>query len=228
MTDVDGAPKLKIPLGRVNEIDIFADESMPKSEPDPAYAEQIRGLREMTDLLNKQAPLEIQSIKAQQIDPFKSNLSGYMEQPSAHENKHTEAGRSNAFQLMPENTPIGSKLRVAEYASALEKIGGAAAAMVVLPRGNTDYIGKIIQFSDTHLVQQASKSIAVAHDIQKLANGADLLQQAVAGKVQGKVFVIQYGKDAGRASLAVQQPIKVKPATVLEPVPHQPTQGMKR
>ena len=141
---------------------------------------------------------------------LKSSLTSDLRVHNKYEIKPTGRGRSDAVLLGPDNPTIGARVNSAEYAAALKKLGGAAVGRVGLPMANVDYCGKIIQVSDTHVVQQVSKHVAIAHDIRVLSNGAQLVKQAAAGKMQGKTFDFRYGSTGGTAALAQAQPIKEK------------------
>ena len=109
---------------------------------------------------------------------------------------------------------IGSDLSVADKKTALSRLGGQGATLI-LPRSNSAYSGKIMQVSDTHIVQQTGKNAAVVHEIIKLSNGKDLLKLDDAGKLQGKGFDFTYGDKTGAASPSLSQPkeaVKVEPA----------------
>ena len=80
---------------------------------------------------------------------------------------------------------IGAKMSTVEYRAALAKIGAAVQARIDLPEANASYAGKIVQWSDTHIVQRVGAHRAVAHDVGKLANGKEILQSAAEGNTTG-------------------------------------------
>jgi hypothetical protein len=125
------------------------------------------------------------------------------------------------------NAPcIGSKMTVSDYGSAITKIGGDGVGKIDCPKSGGAYCGKIIQVSDTHVVQQVGKNIAIAHDIKQLSNSTELLNLASAGKLKGKVFDINYNHAMGSVSLARTQTVKAN--TLMSPVAISRSQSIQR
>ncbi len=110
----------------------------------------------------------------------------------------TAEGRRGIPLGSPVFDPIGQKMNALEFASALRKLGDGAGT-ISLPLPHHHYAGKIIQFSDTHIVQKTGKQSAVAHDISKLANGAELLRQANADQLTSRWFEFHYAEKQGVA-----------------------------
>lgn len=125
------------------------------------------------------------------------------------------------------NAPcIGSKMTTSDYTSAMTKIGGDSLGKIDCPKSGGAYSGKIIQLSDTHVVQQVGKNIAIAHDIKQLSNSAELLNLAVAGKLKGKLFDINYSNALGSVSQSRTQPVKAN--TIIAPLAISQSQNIKR
>lgn len=82
-------------------------------------------------------------------------------------------------------TTIGEPMPKAQWSEARDILGGKQ-ARIYLPKIHTDYAGKVIFVTDTHVVQQSSKSTAVAHELAKLQNGPQILEGHREGKVQGQ------------------------------------------
>lgn len=95
--------------------------------------------------------------------------------------------------------PIGSKMILTEHQSALSKLGGAEVGHIELPKQMCAYTGKVIQVSDTHIVQQVNKNLAYAHDISKLTNGKELRSLAEEGKLRNVELKIEYSEKQATA-----------------------------
>lgn len=94
---------------------------------------------------------------------------------------------------------IGKPMDKAEWSAAIDRLGGKGKAKIVLPKPLGEYSGKIIQVSETHIVQQNGKGIAVAHDITKL-NFGDISKGTVSGnltEIMGKDFDFKYDAEKG-------------------------------
>jgi|GEM_PF-6650207 len=98
----------------------------------------------------------------------------------------------------PKADLIGSKMPIAEWQEAIKLVGGKS-GHIYIPKQNGQYSGKIILVSDTHLVQQVGKNIAIAHEISKLANKSEIDAMADIGKLQNKNFDIKYNDKVGEA-----------------------------
>jgi hypothetical protein len=94
---------------------------------------------------------------------------------------------------------VGEPMPRAEWAQAKQLSGSNG--RVYLPKAHTDYAGKIVMVTDTHVVQQAGKSSVVAHDLSKLENRQDLDKLNAEGKLQNKVLKVSYGTSAARAEV---------------------------
>ena len=158
---------------------------------------------------------------------LKSNLGSDIRLHHSYEIRVTGSRRAAAVLLSPEPATVGAKMTKAEYASALRKLGGAAVGRIGLPMANVDYSGKIIQVSDTHIVQQVSTHVAIAHDVGKLSDGMQLAKRIAAGDTKGKAFDFRYDAAGGTASVALLQPIKEKFSVEIKP-PETPNQKLKR
>ena len=123
---------------------------------------------------------------------------------------------------------ICATMNPSQYATALHKLGGEGVATIHLPRPNIAYIGKVIQFSDTHIVQKVGKHSGIAHDISKLTNAQELMRQASAGALQGKSFEFKYGDKLGTAQRSLVQPVKEKATPLTTARPKPPAPGVKR
>lgn len=90
---------------------------------------------------------------------------------------------------------LGAPMPKAEWAQAKELAG--ANGRVYLPKFLSDYSGKVVMVTDTHVVQQASKNSVVAHDLAMLDTRDELLKLNGEGKLQGKVLKVIYGSTRG-------------------------------
>lgn len=95
--------------------------------------------------------------------------------------------------------PIGSKMVVSEHKTAIAKLGGENVGSVELPKQSCAYTGKIIQASDTHIIQQVSPTMAIAHDMSKLSNSKDLIALAEQGKLRNANLKVSYDDKQGVA-----------------------------
>ena len=100
--------------------------------------------------------------------------------------------------VLPRTRHIGAKMSAVEYRTALVKIGATPHARIDLPEANASYAGRIVQWSDTHIVQRVGMHRAVAHDVGKLSNGREMLQSATQGNTIGVRIV--YDERAGRGA----------------------------
>ncbi|WP_156516868.1 KfrB domain-containing protein [Delftia sp. GW456-R20] len=97
---------------------------------------------------------------------------------------------------------VGSSMPVADWREAKDIAGaGTNSGRVYLPKSFTDYAGRIVMVTDTHIVQQASKNAVVAHDISRLENGAEITKLNASGDLQGKVIKISYGLMDGKSEV---------------------------
>jgi cell filamentation protein len=126
-----------------------------------------------------------------------------------------------------ELSAIGETMSAAEYGSALTKLGGKGIGKIDLPMPNSVHSGKIIQVSDTHIVQKVGKNSAVAHDISKLSNGLELLRLANAGKLQATPFEFRYTEKQGSATQTVAQAVTRKTVDAAPTQRPAPSPGMK-
>lgn len=94
---------------------------------------------------------------------------------------------------------VGEPMPKPEWKQAKELAGSNG--RVYLPKTLTDYSGKIVMVTDTHIVQQAGKTSVVAHDVSKLDNRDELTRLNAEGKLQNKVLKVTYGADVGRAEV---------------------------
>jgi hypothetical protein len=98
-------------------------------------------------------------------------------------------------------TPIGAKMNAPEYKSAIIKLGGDGIGRVELPKEHCTYKGKVIQCSDTHIVQKVDKNVGVAHDVTKMANGKEILALAEKGKIRNTELSVNYNEKQAEAKL---------------------------
>lgn len=145
----------------------------------------------------------------QYIAHFKSTMSGEIELQANYAIK-TFNGQSQAVQMpsnfKPEVLPLGSKMEVSEYATAMKKLGEQG--RIDMPKSNTSYSGKIIQASESHIVQKIDKNHAIAHDVKQLENGRELMKLASAGQLSGKMMDVKYDGQRGKGAISVVQPEK--------------------
>lgn len=94
---------------------------------------------------------------------------------------------------------IAAQMPRAEWAQAKDLAGENG--RVYLPKILTDYAGKIVMVTDTHIVQQASKNSVIAHDLSKLDNRDDLVKLNAEGKLQGKYLKVEYGSHEGKTQV---------------------------
>lgn len=94
---------------------------------------------------------------------------------------------------------IGAPMPRAEWGQAKELAG--ANGRVYLPKILTDYAGKVVMVTQTHVVQQASKNSVVAHDLAKLDKAEELARMNADGQLQGKVLKVAYGSLEGQTEV---------------------------
>lgn len=88
---------------------------------------------------------------------------------------------------------IGRQLPKADWAVARDIAGaGSNNGRVYLPKMHTDYAGKVVLVTDTHVIQRVSKNAVVAHDISRLQNRDEILQLQKDGTLQGKNLKMTY------------------------------------
>lgn len=134
-----------------------------------------------------------------------------------------------AYNQKTNHESLGEKMVPTEYASAVTKLGGQGVATIVLPQAHTNYAGKVIQVSDTHIVQRIDEGRAVAHDVSKLTNKQEILTMARTGAVSGKHFDFKYSEKQGIASVSLVQPVKSSSAIrAATPARVAPTNDLKR
>jgi hypothetical protein len=92
---------------------------------------------------------------------------------------------------------IGNPMPKADWTQAKEIVGGQTGKLY-LPKIHTDYAGKIVMVTDTHIVQQVGKNTVIAHDLSRLENNAELKQLNAAGQLQGKQLKVSYGAAVGK------------------------------
>lgn len=91
---------------------------------------------------------------------------------------------------------IGKPMDKPEWSAAIQKLGGRG--KILLPAPLAEYAGRVIQISETHIVQQVGPGLAVAHDLTKLS----IIEKPAAGpELMGKDFDFKYGQDKGEGKL---------------------------
>jgi hypothetical protein len=124
----------------------------------------------------------------------------------------------------PEVKHLGKGIPKAEWENAVKKVSspGTRDGKVVLPKAESEYAGKVLFMSDTHLVQQVGRNAAIVHDLTLLTNAKELIEQYDAGKIAPSTnVVIRYGKDRGEAevipfSVTLANEVKAKAAVWAE------------
>lgn len=99
---------------------------------------------------------------------------------------------------------IGDRLPKPDWETARDMVSSPdRKGFVYLAKPNSQYAGKVLMMSDTHLVQQVGKNAAVAHDLSKLENGPELGNQFDEGVIKaGHTSIkVQYGQDRGKAEV---------------------------
>ena len=99
---------------------------------------------------------------------------------------------------------IGERLPKADWEAARDMISSQdRKGFVYLAKPHSQYAGKILMMSDTHLVQQVGKNAAIAHDLSKLENGTELRKQFDEGLIKaGNTSIkVEYGQDQGKADV---------------------------
>ncbi|BBL36042.1 hypothetical protein Nstercoris_02321 (plasmid) [Nitrosomonas stercoris] len=99
---------------------------------------------------------------------------------------------------------IGERLLKPDWEAARDLVSSnERKGFVYLAKPNAQYAGKIIMMSDTHLVQQVGKNSAVAHDLSKLENGAELTRQFDNNEIKiGRTNIkVEYNQDRGKANI---------------------------
>jgi hypothetical protein len=92
---------------------------------------------------------------------------------------------------------IGQAMPKADWSQAKDLVGGQAGKLY-LPKIHTDYAGKIVMVTDTHIVQQVGKNTVMAHDLSRLENSRELRELNAAGQLQGKQLKVSYGAVMGK------------------------------
>jgi len=99
---------------------------------------------------------------------------------------------------------IGDRLPKPDWETARDMVSSQdRKGFVYLAKPNSQYAGKVLMMSDTHLVQQVGKNAAIAHDLSKLENGTELGKQFDEGLIKtGHTSIkVQYGQDQGKADV---------------------------
>lgn len=99
---------------------------------------------------------------------------------------------------------IGDRLPKPDWETARDMVSSMdRKGFVYLPKPNAQYAGKVLMMSDTHLIQQVGKNSAVAHDLSKLDNGAELGERYDAGEIAaGRTSLkVEYGQERGKADV---------------------------
>lgn len=99
---------------------------------------------------------------------------------------------------------IGDRLPKPEWETARDMVSSPdRKGFVYLAKPDSQYAGKVLMMSDTHLVQQVGKNAAVAHDLSKLENGPELGNQFDEGVIKaGNTSIkVYYGQDHGKAEV---------------------------
>jgi hypothetical protein len=94
---------------------------------------------------------------------------------------------------------LGEKMTAIEYRDAVKKLGGESVGRIDLPKQHCTYTGKIVQVSDTHIVQKVGKNAAVAHSINKVTNGMEIVSLAAKGQMRSADMSIKYDGAVGVA-----------------------------
>lgn len=95
---------------------------------------------------------------------------------------------------------MGVPMPMADWKQAKELAGGNS-GRVYLPKMLTEYAGKIVMVTNTHVVQQASKNTVIAHDLSKLEDRSEIVKLNAEGKLQGKTLKVSYGSMDGKAEV---------------------------
>jgi|GEM_PF-7022794 len=107
--------------------------------------------------------------------------------------------------IQKHTNPIGTKMSATDWKDAVTLVGSE---QIALPKQNSEYAGKVILVTDTHLVQLTNKNSAIAHDLSQLANAKDIEQLADTGQLQGKHFMLKYDQAKGVATaLKITTPV---------------------
>lgn len=99
---------------------------------------------------------------------------------------------------------IGERLPKPDWETARDMVSSQdKKGFVYLAKPDSQYTGKVLMMSDTHLVQQIGKNSAVAHDLSKLENGPELESQFDGGQIKaGHTSIkVEYGQDRGKADV---------------------------
>ena len=158
---------------------------------------------------------------------FKEGMIGDIKLQSSYAVKTSGRG-SKAELIQEQNVPVGRKMNASEYTTALQKLGREGLGRIELPTSSGQYSGKIIQASDTHIVQKIDKNLAIAHDVSNVSNARMIFDQVRAGTFKSNTYAINY--EGGRALARftpLPAPVKGSPArTLAKPVT--PTLNIKR
>ncbi|MDP9897374.1 hypothetical protein J2W32_006469 [Variovorax boronicumulans] len=75
-----------------------------------------------------------------------------------------------------------------------------APVKVFIPKSGTEYGGQVLMVTDTHAIQRVGKGIAIAHDLNKLANRSSIVSDLDTGKIsRGMEMRVDYGLEKGNA-----------------------------
>ena len=99
---------------------------------------------------------------------------------------------------------IGDRLPKPDWETARDMVSSPdRKGFVYLAKPNSQYTGKVLMMSDTHLVQQVGKNAAIAHDLSKIENSTELEKQFDEGliKVGQTSIKVEYSQDQGKADV---------------------------
>lgn len=99
---------------------------------------------------------------------------------------------------------VGSMLPKPDWETAREAVSSPdKKGFVYLPKPHSQYAGKLLSMTDTHLIQQVGKNSAVAHDLSKLENGQELAKSFDGGQISPNKtsLSIKYEQDKGKADV---------------------------
>lgn len=89
---------------------------------------------------------------------------------------------------------VGDQMPKADWHEA-KALAGGAVGRVYLPKMMTEYAGKIVMVTDTHLVQQTGRNTVVAHDVRRVQ---DLPSRA---QLQGQTVKFSYGAISAKSEI---------------------------
>ncbi|RZT91166.1 hypothetical protein EV681_4519 [Advenella incenata] len=110
-----------------------------------------------------------------------------------------------------ERKTIGDLLPKPDFETAREAVMREGQGYVHLPKRNSDYTGRILLMTDSHLIQQVGYRTAIAHDLSKLDKGKEIGDRFDRNEIKPKTTIsIKYDNERGSTRLMNPEQARVE------------------